>query len=76
MAKLGASHNGSDEVAGVLLAVTLMVMLTPGLILVFPNWEPMLKATQTLVHLVILIFLVYRARSVQPSSTGEHWVSN
>jgi hypothetical protein len=51
--------NGYDVVAGMLLALATIAMFVPALVLVFPVWKSMLKTSQSLVPIVMLIFLLY-----------------
>ncbi|MFQ5936741.1 MAG: hypothetical protein ACE5LB_10055, partial [Acidiferrobacterales bacterium] len=60
IAKQDTVGNGDSVVAGVLLAVTMIAMFATGLRFVLPTWEPLLKSLQGVVHMVLLMFLLYR----------------
>ena len=61
IAKTGAS-DGSDILAGVLLAITVLAMLAPGGLFLFPSpWNTIYLAGQVVVWFAVLFFLVDRA---------------
>ena len=63
IAKRGSSADGGDVVAGVLLAITMLTTLAPGgLYLLPPPWTRLYLAGQVFVWIVVLIFLLDRAR--------------
>ena len=67
--KQGTSRNGDDFAAVILLAVAVMVMFVPAVVLVFPEWKIPMKTLQSVFRIVLLIFLVYRGKSIQPILT-------
>ena len=63
IAKRGPSADGGDVVAGVLLAITMLTMLAPGGLYLFPPpWNILYVAGQAIIWIVVLIFLLHRAR--------------
>jgi hypothetical protein len=66
IAKRGEAADGSDVLAGVLLAVLVLVMLAPAR-LQFPSspWLPLFAAGHVGVWLVVLLFLLRQARMEQ-----------
>jgi hypothetical protein len=63
IAKRGPSADGSDVVAGVLLALTLLTTLAPGGLYLFPlPWNRLYVTGQVFVWIVVLVFLLDRAR--------------
>jgi hypothetical protein len=63
-AKRGASTEGSGVVAGVLLAITMLVMLAPGGLYLFPSpWNRLYAIWQAIVWIIMLVFLLYYART-------------
>jgi hypothetical protein len=60
MAKQETTKNKEDVLAGGLLAVVILAMFAPAFQLVFPTWEPLLKALQTLVRILLLLFFFSR----------------
>ncbi len=70
VAKQGSAVDGSDMLAGVLLAINTLVMLAPAR-LAFPMspWLPVLSATHTLVWIAMLVFLLYQA---EPRGSTRH----
>lgn len=63
VAKRGPSADGGDVVASGLLVISMFVMLAPGGWYLFPPpWNMLYVAGQTIVWMVVLIFLFDRAR--------------
>ncbi|HEY7535363.1 MAG TPA: glycosyltransferase family 87 protein [Thermodesulfobacteriota bacterium] len=63
IAKMGAYANGRDVIAGVLLAITLLLTLAPGGLYLFPKPLNSLYAIcQSIVWIIALVFLLYYAR--------------
>ena len=63
VAKRGPAADGSDVIAGALLALTLVTTLAPGgLYLLPPPWKGLYLAAQLAVWLAVLVFLLDRAR--------------
>jgi hypothetical protein len=62
IARRGPSDRGTDVVAGVLLALTVLAMLAPGGLYLFPTpWKQVYIAGQTVTWLAILVFLLVQA---------------
>lgn len=62
IAKRGLSTDGSDIVAGVLLAITLCATLAPGGLYLFSSpWNNLYVAGQVIVWIVVLVFLLNQA---------------
>ena len=62
VAKQGPSPDGGDVIAGVLLGVTVVVMLVPARLYLWPPpWNLPHSVGQPLVWGMVLIFLIYRA---------------
>jgi hypothetical protein len=59
IAKSDGSKNGYDVLAGVILAISIVIMFVPALKLVAPQWESLLKNSQTVIPLTILWFLLF-----------------
>ena len=71
IAKQGPSADGSDVVAGALLAITMLAMLAPGGLYLFPSpWSMLYVAGQMVVWIVVLIFLLDRARRERDAGVG------
>jgi len=71
LAKQGPAIDGSDVMAGVLLAITLAGSLAPAHFLVSPPpWNGLFEAGQTVIWIAVLIFLVSRARWEGPTEAG------
>jgi hypothetical protein len=71
IAKRGPSADGSDVVAGVLLALTLLTTLAPGGLYLFPPpWNMLYVTGQVFVWIVVLIFLLDRARRERNAQVG------
>jgi len=63
IAKQGTSANGCDVVAGVLLAITLLATLAPGGLYLFPPpWNSLYAVVQSVIWVIVLIFLLDHAR--------------
>jgi hypothetical protein len=63
VAKRAPSAEGDDVVAGLLLGITTLAMLAPGGLYLFPPpWNGLYVAGQVIVWVVVLIFLLDRAR--------------
>lgn len=67
IARQGATKSGHDIVSGVLLAVALLAVIVPSSLLGYiPRWGPLLvdplRSLQTAVWVVMLLFLLHRAR--------------
>ena len=63
IAKKGTSANGRDVVAGVLLAITLLATLAPGGLYLFPPpWNSLYAVGQSVIWVIVLIFLLDHAR--------------
>ena len=61
IAKRGSSADGSDVVAGVLLAITMLTTLAPGgLYLLPPPWTTLYLLGQVFVWIAVLIFLLHQ----------------
>jgi hypothetical protein len=70
IAKTGPS-DGSDLLAGVLLAITVLAMLAPGGLYLFPSpWNTFYMSAQVVVWLAILSFLLDRARREKYAAVG------
>ena len=62
IAKKGSSDNGSDIMAGILLAITLLSMLAPYRVQNLPSpWSLLFTGGHAIVWIVVLIFLLIRA---------------
>jgi len=62
IAKKGSSDNGSDIIAGILLAITLLSMLAPYRVQNLPSpWSLLFTGGHAIVWIVMLIFLLYQA---------------
>ena len=62
IAKKGSSDNGSDIIAGILLAITLLSMLAPYRVQNLPSpWSLLFTGGHAIVWIVLLIFLLIRA---------------
>ncbi len=59
IAKYGSSKDGYDVMAGILLAIALLMMFVPALLLVFPASKSLLKNSQSLIPIMLLMFLLY-----------------
>jgi len=71
IAKTGAS-DGSDILAGVLLAITVLAMLAPGGLYLFPSpWNTIYLTGQVVVWFAVLFFLVDRARREKYAAAGD-----
>jgi hypothetical protein len=69
IAKQQATHKGADVVAGSLLAVTMIAMLAPGGLFLFPPpWNMRYVAAQIVIWILGLIFLVERAQHERGSA--------
>jgi hypothetical protein len=65
IAKTGPS-DGRDIVAGVLLAAAVFAMLAPGGLFLFPPpWNTLYSSGQTIIWIVLLVFLLDRARRIK-----------
>src|SRR3989304_3973589 len=63
IAHRGPSANGREVVAGVLLAITLLSTIAPGGLYLFPPpWNSLYAVGQSLVWIIVLIFLLDHAR--------------
>jgi len=63
IAKGGFYPDKSDLAAGVLLGITMLTLIAPGGLYLFPPpWNRVYMAAQTIVWLVVLIFLLNQAR--------------
>ena len=61
LAKQRPTTAGADVVAGILLAITMLVMLAPGGLFLFPPpWNMRYVAGQVIVWIIGLIFLLRR----------------
>jgi len=71
IAKRGPSADGSDVMAGALLAITMLTTLAPGGLYLFPPpWNMLYVAGQVFVWIVVLIFLLDRARRERDAQVG------
>jgi len=71
IAKRGPPADGSDVMAGALLAITMLTTLAPGGLYLFPPpWDTMYVAGQVFVWIVVLIFLLDRARRERNAQVG------
>jgi hypothetical protein len=69
LAKHHPSRPGADVVAGALLAVTILAMLAPGGLFLFPPpWNMRYVAAQIIIWILGLIFLVAQARIEKQSA--------
>jgi hypothetical protein len=62
IAKSGPSEDGHDEVAGALLTITWIAALAPARFHASPPWDWVFGAGQTIVWIVVLIFLLIQVR--------------
>jgi hypothetical protein len=66
IAKSFGSQEGKDRLAGVLFAVTLLTLMAPGGLYLFPRpWNQVYVAGQAVVWVAVLIFLLMHARAQQ-----------
>jgi hypothetical protein len=71
IAKTGAA-DGSDILAGVLLVITVLAMLAPGGLYLFPSpWNTIYMTGQVIVWFAVLFFLVDRARREKYTAASE-----
>lgn len=71
LAKSGLSNDGSDVMAGVLLALTWMAALAPARWLSFPPpWDWLFATGQTIVWTLVLIFLLIQFRREKTPAHG------
>jgi hypothetical protein len=59
IAKWAPAKDDYNLMAGVLLALALVMMFVPALILILPAWKAVLKNSQSLIPLMLLAFLLY-----------------
>jgi hypothetical protein len=62
-------------VAGILLAIALLMMFVPALLLVFHGWKSLLKNSQSLTPLMLLAFLLYWGQREKAGRRNECIVS-
>lgn len=62
IAKYGPSTDGSDVIAGVLLAITLLASIAPGGLYLFPPpWDMVYAIMLSFIWLLLMPFLLYEA---------------
>ena len=62
IAKSGGSRKAGDRVVGVLFAITLLTLMAPGGLYLFPRpWNQVYVAGQTVVWVAVLVFLLVQA---------------
>lgn len=67
ISKLNPYADDSDVIAGVLFGATLLLMLAPGGLYLFPSpWNMLYVTIQVIDWVLVLIFLVERARHAEP----------
>jgi hypothetical protein len=72
IAKEGPS-DGSDLLAGVLFAISVIVMLTPGGLYLFPSpWKTVYLTGQVVVWFAVLFFLLDQAKRENARSSADH----
>jgi hypothetical protein len=71
IAKQRPSADGGDVVAGALLAITMLAMLALGGLYLFPSlWNMLYVAGQTIVWIVVLVFLLDRTCHERNAEVG------
>lgn len=61
--KRGEPSNGDDVMAGMLLAITMLLMIAPGGLYLFPPpWNRVYVQVQVFVWILVFIFLLYFAQ--------------
>src|SRR5262249_15623897 len=71
IAKHDSSKTGYDLLAGVILAFSVMAMLVPALMFIAPGWKSVLKNSQSLLPVTMLVFLLFWGWR-QKNSSSRH----